>query len=79
MGVHLPEKIGKIVGEAATVVQMYQSAKDKAKAEGDNALPVAIFRLLTLLSRCRNIPEPLRHNIQHSALKYLYKLSTLKT
>ena len=59
------------------MAQMYQSAKEKAKAEGNAALPVAVFRLLTLLARCRNIPDVLQQHIQHSALKYLYKLSTL--
>ena len=72
-GVELPLPPTGLTGEAATIFQMYRSVKDKAKSEGLSGLMVAIFRLLTLMSRCQSVPKILSDNMEHSVLKYIYK------
>ena len=74
-GVELPEKMGEMLGEDAMVLQMYKSVKDKAKSEGNSGLAVAIFRLLTLIARCKTIPRVLSDNMEHSILKFAYKMA----
>lgn len=54
---------------------MYKSVKEKARGEGLPGLTVAIFRLLTLISRCQKMPTVLMDNMEHSILKYIYKMS----
>ncbi len=54
-GIKAPHKIEEISvkgDKQAMILQIYKSVKQKAKGEKETGVSLAIFRLLTLISKC---------------------------